>query len=50
MTAMALRSKRLDLPDDVEAVYAHFEAQGFGDGHPVIPPSWPAVCPSTWTW
>ncbi len=39
MAAVTLQSKQLDLPDDVEAVYAHFEAQGFGDGHPVIPPT-----------
>jgi hypothetical protein len=39
MATVTLSSKRLDLPDDVEEVYAYFEAQGFGDGHPVIPPT-----------
>lgn len=39
MGAVHLQSTRLDLPDDVEEVYAHFEASGFGDGHPVIPPT-----------
>jgi hypothetical protein len=39
MNAVPVRSTRLDLPDDAEAVYAYFEANGFGDGHPVIPPT-----------
>lgn len=39
MDAVHVKSTRLDLPDDVEEVYAYFEAQGFGDGHPVIPPT-----------
>ncbi len=39
MGTVNARSTRLDLPDDVEAVYAHFEANGFSDGHPVIPPT-----------
>jgi hypothetical protein len=34
-----MRSARLELADDVEEVYRHFEASGFGDGHPVIPPT-----------
>ena len=39
MGSVKTRSTRLDLPDDVEEVYAYFEANGFGDGHPVIPPT-----------
>jgi len=39
MGLVKTQSMRLDLPDDVEEVYAYFEANGFGDGHPVIPPT-----------
>ncbi len=39
MRSVQAQSTRLDLPDDVEEVYAYFEANGFGDGHPVIPPT-----------
>lgn len=39
MGSLQAKSTRLDLPDDVEEVFAHFEANGFGDGHPVIPPT-----------
>ncbi len=39
MGSVTAKSARLDLPDDVEQVYAYFEANGFSDGHPVIPPT-----------
>ncbi len=39
MGSVKARSTRLDLPDDVEEVYAYFEANGYGDGHPVVPPT-----------
>src|SRR5450759_1254808 len=39
MGSVKVQSTRLDLPDDAEEVYADFEAKGYGDGHPVIPPT-----------
>ena len=39
MGSVKVQSTRLDLPDDAEEVYAYFEANGYGDGHPVIPPT-----------
>jgi hypothetical protein len=34
-----LTSELTSLPDDPEAVFAHVERQGWGDGFPVIPPT-----------
>ena len=39
MARGTLTSELTSLPDDPEAVFAHVERQGWGDGFPVIPPT-----------
>ena len=38
-TAPVLASEVLELPDSLEAVEAHFRAQGWTDGLPIVPPT-----------
>jgi len=37
MRSVQAKSSRVDLPDDIEEVYAYFEANGFGDAHRLVP-------------
>jgi hypothetical protein len=39
MTTDRGTATRLDVSDDIEETYGHFEDEGFGDGHPIVPPT-----------